>query len=283
MPLQPLSDPFIDNSSTKNKPPTLSLQPSGKLARRRQQQQKPVVKTNATHAISIPRAKRADGLQSDAPLAAKKGIWEGFPICDDMTEAGDASDYEHSAPVTPTRPRSKTQANGVSNLSSRPTPLVPFAIATPSPARPGQDVFTRGKQGNARRHRRTPSDGVFAMSSDEEANTSSSNSSGPPTPVNNGPLTPNVEALFRLVGAQRRSSFGTPSPVYGSGSASSSAASSLVGTPCSFNMVHPIGFQAKESHEKQFEREMAGLAPYFASSNFQNSPSPDELPPPLFV
>ncbi|KAJ3872851.1 hypothetical protein F5051DRAFT_420565 [Lentinula edodes] len=37
------------------------------------------------------------------------------------------------------------------------------------------------------------------------------------------------------------------------------------------------------SDESQQEREAAAVAAYFASSNFQNSPSPEELPPPSFV
>ena len=110
------------------------------------------------------------------------------------------------------------------------------------------------KRGN-KKHRRTPSEGVFHMSSDEDL------SSGPGESI----LNPNVQALFGLSSKMSPSAFSTPIraiPPFKRSSGSSSY----------FSL----------SNEKQSEREAAEKAAgYFASSMFQNSPSPEELPDPL--
>ncbi|TFK73554.1 hypothetical protein BDN72DRAFT_854774 [Pluteus cervinus] len=300
MPTHQLSDPFLDDISNVRQinplqsaslntsvPPTLSPRPSGKLARRRQQQQNPTNKNQNTsaHAIPVPtQFKRYSHPQMSRsepqishiqPAVAKTQtqikapVWDAFPICDDMTDAGDATDSERVPPVTPTRPRSKayTHANSAPPRSAPLHGFFPKSVSppSPSPADPPVALSQRRQQGD-RKHRRTPSDGVFTMSSDEEANSSSTS--------NNSGLTPNVEALFRMVRNQRRGSF-SATPPYHSGSSSSSASSSLVGTPTTVP-------RTREGREKQLEREAAAAA-YFASSSFQNSPSPDELPPPLFA
>ena len=98
------------------------------------------------------------------------------------------------------------------------------------------------------------------MSSDEDL------SSGPGGTI----LNPNVQALFGLVDTSKPSSKMSPSafstpirPIPPFKRDSASPSSSL-------------------SNEKQLEREAAEKAAgYFASSMFQNSPSPEELPDPL--
>jgi hypothetical protein len=99
-------------------------------------------------------------------------------------------------------------------------------------------------------HKRAPSDHIFAMSSDDEA------ASG-------------VEDLRALLNFVRSGPH--PSPT---------------STPPPQRVVNPdhVRSLSPASREKFFEleaqREVAG---YFASSSFQNSPSPDDLPDPLFA
>ena len=99
------------------------------------------------------------------------------------------------------------------------------------------------------------------MSSDEDL------SSGPGETI----LNPNVQALFGLVDTFKPSSKMSPS-------AFSTPIRAI--PPFKRDSTSPSYFSL--SHEKQLEREAAEKAAgYFASSMFQNSPSPEELPDPL--
>lgn len=173
-----------------------------------------------------------------------------FPICDDMTDAGDVSDHE---PVTPTRPKAQSKLN----TNPRTAPVTGFFPSLP-PA-PSSAPQYKSRQGG-RKHKRSPSEGVFNMSSDEDTSTA---------------WNPSVGALFQLArtpGAGKK----VPSHAYSSPFKTVAPVS-----PRSARDLAPAAAQAKE---RQFEKEAAEkVAGYFASSSFQNSPSPDELPDPLFL
>ena len=99
------------------------------------------------------------------------------------------------------------------------------------------------------------------MSSDEDL------SSGPGETI----LNPNVQALFGLVDTFKSSSKMSPS-VFSTPIRAIPKFKRDSGSPSYFSL----------SNEKHSEREVAEKAAgYFASSMFQNSPSPEELPDPL--
>jgi hypothetical protein len=217
-------DPFLDSDSDRPtapaiKPvrptPTLASHPSGILAKRRGHVQasptpapaKAVVLSGPSPswakpvAVPFPISKahspsrnisRSDPVQSHM---RQRSMFSGaFPICDDTTEYGD----DDTPPHTPVTNGNRNRTAFAFDDGPRTAPLskIPsrFPFRTPSPT-------------PTRRHRRTPSEGVFHMSSDEDS---------------------------------------------------------------SYDMTEMLTLFNK------------GKAPFFASSSFQNSPSPDELPPPSF-
>ncbi|OAX38261.1 hypothetical protein K503DRAFT_783006 [Rhizopogon vinicolor AM-OR11-026] len=230
-------DPFVvssdsdsDNRLRTIMPSTVKTPPpqSGKLAARRRRQQI-TTPTPATRAVDVPRSNvqsnrpnisRSAPSQSPAPLRAARRASAvcaaEFPICDDTTDVDDTS------PSTPTREKSAaTWQQLVSDQGPRTAPLnsttgFPFGghlnYHTPSPPR---------------RHYRSPSEGVFNMSFDEDM-TSTSDAS-----------------------EEQKKLFGLMPKKHGS-----------VGPSVTRAGKDKTGF--------------------FASSVFQNSPSPDELPPPPF-
>lgn len=212
-------------------PPKLAARPSGKLAKRRQSNITPLELPEPSKSIPVPKRNsssvplsRSEPYVSHMPRKTKsRKPLDAFPICDDMTDAGDLSEQEDiSPPVTPTPMRAKRYDDG-----PRTAPLTSSIIAFPPASPPSPLANKRG----GRRHKRSPSEGVFAMSSDEDRQ-ASDRSTGP-----NG--------LFGLNNRTR-------------------ATISI-------------------SREEELERQAAAFAAaYFASSTFQNSPSPDELPPPSF-
>ncbi|KDR80323.1 hypothetical protein GALMADRAFT_208439 [Galerina marginata CBS 339.88] len=256
-----LFDPFVDHS---NSPPPspLASKPSGKLARRRQQQ--PQFST-PSKAIPVPNSQRinpsnlsrSDPLPSRMrPVPRRSATYQDFPVCDDMTEVAD-NDYTLSPPPTPRRPTTNVSGPQTAPLSSRTPGAFPFIqmdLSTPPPS--------TTKRGN-RRHQRVPSEGVFNMSSDEDVST------GPGGLVFNANA--NVQAILGMNLNKRSSlpSFSTPRPAR----AASAPQRSRESSP-SYDSL---------SREKQLEREANEKAGYFASSMFQNSPSPEELPDPLFL
>ncbi|KAG6855385.1 hypothetical protein H0H87_003793 [Tephrocybe sp. NHM501043] len=151
---------------------------------------------------------------------------------------------DSEAPPTPTRSRNPRRPPNSTTQSPQPKPNPPNK--------------------RARNHKRAPSDSgmVFNMSSDEESSPlNSSNSNANPTD--------NIDILFRNLALARRG-MRTPPP-------------------------HPAA--REEMYEALARREVAAYGGssvpprqppahghgYFASSSFQNSPSPDDLPDPLFV
>jgi hypothetical protein len=118
------------------------------------------------------------------------------------------------------------------------------------------------------------------MSSDEDVSTASVGTGHYHSYNQSAPvLNENVAKLFGLyeasVKAKRMSS--PPAATY-SGSSSSSASSSYTSFGNSF--ATPA---SQAEREKRYEREAAEKLGYYASSMFQNSPSPDELPDPSLL
>jgi hypothetical protein len=266
-----LFDPFLDDASSHKIPPTLTSKPSGKLARRRQPQAgavPPSPSPASSKAIPVPpittrthahNLSRSDPAQSHMPTEQQRRrsstagtmAFDVFPICDDMTDAGDLSDHE--PPVTPTRPKVQNQFN----TSPRTAPATGFFPSLPSA--PLSAPQQKGRQGG-RKHKRSPSEGVFHMSSDEDT------SSG---------WNPSVSTFFQL---SKTPGAGKKVPLH---AYSSPFKTSQPVTPKFARDFTPAAAQARE---RQFEKEAAEkVAGYFASSSFQNSPSPDELPDPLFI
>jgi hypothetical protein len=239
------SDPFlVSDSEVSDAPfnmlpvrptPVISDRPSGNLARRRQ----PPSPTPApAKAVPVPGAgaaratrttlSRSDPVPSHMPVrpaprrSNTAAQWDAFPVCDETVA-------ERTPPVTPARPRT-WQQSAQHDDGPRTAPLsggvagFPFngygaAYGTPTPSH------------RTRHHVRTPSDGVFNMSFDEEDEVA--------------PASADLRALFNLLRTPGRGG--------------------------SFD----AGSFARESKEKEKAR-------LFASSMFQNSPSPEELPPPSF-
>ncbi|KJA15613.1 hypothetical protein HYPSUDRAFT_207756 [Hypholoma sublateritium FD-334 SS-4] len=219
-----ISSNLFDPFSAASPPPSPTLaKPSGRLARRRQMQQaeapalaRPIP---AAKPLSYPALSRSDPLPSHMRRA--------FPVCDDQRSE------PPSPPATPTRP-----AHTHTHAPPRTAPLTaraPFGF----PFAKG-DVSSPPRTTLKRHHRRVPSEGVFAMSSDEDV------SSGPGGVV-----------LSRTLFA--------PLPV---------TPRAAVGGARSVDTGVPL------TAEQRTAREKAG---YFASSMFQNSPSPEELPDPLLL
>ena len=173
------------------------------------------------------------------PISALPSTSQHFPICNDMNDIGDLR-----VPTTPP----PTRRDHDSDLQ---TAIIPFnTMGLPSSPSP---------PASKRKHRRTPSEDVFHMSSDEDL------SSGSDGTI----LNPNVQALFGLVNNNLKpsskmlpSAFSTPTRLTPPFEGDSASASPSYSSKC-------------EASEK--------AAGYFASSMFQNSPSPEELPdPPAF-
>ncbi|OJT07577.1 hypothetical protein TRAPUB_1600 [Trametes pubescens] len=248
-------------------PPKLTSQPSGKLARRRQvtaqMLDSPTPKLASRRKERPARAPRsgenAASLQpaflSNIRPPARRASTDmtmtrvtSFPICDDSSDFGDDSDI--TPPTTPIRevstvPAKVTWQQGFFGDAPRTAPLAPMSgfpfvgqtpCSTPTPAQ------------RRRNHRRVPSEGVFAMSTDEESPSSSTSD------------------LFDTLPAHRRTPVAIPrhrghvtDPFGGS-----SPAASLADRHTSSSA--PVA-----------------VAGYFAGSVFQNSPSPDDLPAPSFA
>lgn len=203
--------------------------PSGKLARRRQPATVLATPTPApSKPVSVPRAQsygRSHGRTHSAMMNLSRSApspspaVSAFPICDDNDNELEVV----SPPATPTRAHAKasTWQQQAFDDGPRTAPLsstfgFPFGgMATPSPASRRQ-----------RQHVRSPSEGVFNMSFDEDSSSSDNASE-------------ELKMLF--------------------------------------------GLMPKRASYQQYTRPAAQTkAQLYASSLFQNSPSPDELPPPAF-
>ncbi|KAG5642274.1 hypothetical protein DXG03_003327 [Asterophora parasitica] len=220
----PSSDPFLVS------------RPTGKPPRRRHP-------SSTTQPLSIPPAPApaptpTKPLSRSVPLPRHRPTKRTllppfeFPICDDLTDAGDLSD---AAPTTPTRTRTKRPANPKSLPQFTPTPT--------KHVRP------------QRNHRRAPSDSlmVFHMSSDESGPESSGPSSSRSTSDDEA-----LRTLLKNLAVQRKDIMKTPPP-----------------------QRQREREAALEQQALQQQGQQGQGQAYFASSLFQNSPSPDELPDPM--
>ena len=254
-------DPFLDNDSSLSSNPSSPTVPSQISVNCKQHTPSPslvhveaipvpVVTRRQTPNISRSNPLPSHIRQRPRPISALPSTFQHSPIYDDM------NDVAHlGAPTTP--PPTRRHDNGLQTapISSRTPGAFPFNTGLPS-----SPASLASKKGN-RKHRRTPSEGVFHMSSDEDP------SSGPGETF----LNPNVQALFGLVNTFKPSSKVSPS-------AFSTPIRAI--PPFKRNSASPTYLSL--SNEKLSEREDAEKAAgYFASSMFQNSPSPEELPDPL--
>ena len=255
-------DPFLDNDSSLSSNPSSPTVPSRTSVNRKQHTPTP----SLVHAEAIPvpvasrrqspNISRSDPLpshirQRPRPISALPSTFQHFPIYDDMNDV-----IHPSAPTTPP-PTRRHHDNGLHTapISSRTPGAFPFnTMGLPS------SPPSLARKGGNRKHRRTPSEGVFHMSSDEDLSSGSGGTI----------LNPDVQALFGLVNTFKPSSRTSPS---------------ALSTP--IRAIPPFNRDSTSpsyllSNEKQSECEAAEKAAgYFASSMFQNSPSPEELPDPL--
>lgn len=198
--------PFFDSFSPANAPtPALKLsKPSGKLAHRRQ-----------TSLFSDPTATRSKSMPVPTAVTNKKPFSHkrasappdfAFPICDDISELGDRTDVDDmSPPTTPTRSRRQhTYTYGFEDgpktapLSSSTGSIASFQFSQPVSLR-GSPANGK-KAGRARRHVRSPSEGVFHMSDEERDSLPSLSSSSGNSSLSSLNSTPSeeVRALFGL-------------------------------------------------------------------------------------
>jgi len=241
---------WIDNRLFRFNPPSPSP-PSRKSANHKQH-----TPSSLVHLEAIPvrrqtsNISRSDSLPSHIhrrlhSISALPSTFHQFPICDDMNDAADLG-----APTTPPSARRDHVNNPqTAPISSRTSGAFPFDLMGPSSPTPLP---------SKRKHRSTPSEDVFHMSSDEDL------SSGSDGTI----LNPNVQALFGLVNTFKPSSKMLPS-----------AFSTPVRAIPPFKRDSAPSYASLQSKSEAPEK----AAGYFASSMFQNSPSPEELPdPPIF-
>lgn len=226
--------------------------PSGKLARRRHNPSPKQPQPQPQHKpFSLPLP-----LPRQRPTKQRSNVIPDFPICDDMTEVGDLSDLP-SPPRTPTRPRNPISPSTYTRGASSPAFTPPAVLSA---------AGNRGP--SSRSHRRAPSEGgVFHMSSDEGSASEESLSTFS-RPVD-------TKAFLDSITKNRRSSAkprSSPPKSHRQGLSSSAPFTS------SFAMHTPV----RKEKERQLEAQ-AQQAGYFASSSFQNSPSPEDLPDPLLI
>ncbi|KAH8102983.1 hypothetical protein BXZ70DRAFT_764705 [Cristinia sonorae] len=185
--------PASNKQATFRAPLQLATRPTGRLARRRQAAV-PVTPT-PSKAVPVPRQKNNSESQTSSQLSrsAPQGsttpkrpnarrvstgpavpapVWDSFPICDDSDDV--------TPPCTPIRESTSVPFKKAGSTTwqqealfvddaPRTAPLssgftFPFnAAATPTPAQ---------RRRNGRHHQRVPSEGVFAMSADEDSSNS---------------------------------------------------------------------------------------------------------------
>ncbi|KZT24892.1 hypothetical protein NEOLEDRAFT_401511 [Neolentinus lepideus HHB14362 ss-1] len=243
--------------------PRLSERPSGRLARRRQppaRSDSPTPSKVKAKAVPVPRARtpkpdresstvqlsRSDPTLSkiiDRPVAKRSttasslstsasGLleWDSFPVCDDTDDTDDTT-----APSTPVR-EGVTWQQSVFAVDGGPR-TAPLSSAAGWPFGDQSNMpSTPPKRQRPRHHQRAPSEGVFHMSSDDEAST---------TPYTYQKAAKSMSALLKRQSLPNGSTGGKR------------------------------GLRVAEGEEEE-------KAPYFASSMFQNSPSPEDLPAPTF-
>ena len=249
----PSPSPSSRKSATKHKQPTSSS--SSSLIH--SSESIPAVPVAAPRHQTTTKIPRSDSLPSHIHrLPHPTSTFQRFPIrADDMNALTDLN--------TPRRDHDNNNNNNnpISSRKHRNSPSNTISL----PASPSKLPNNR-----RRTHRRTSSEGtVLHISSDEDLSSSGSGSDGTTN------LNPNVQALFGLVNNSTSKKTLPPStpirpiPPFKKGCST---------TPSS----------ASSSYNSSLQSKCGGVssnktAVYFASSMFQNSPSPEELPdPPVF-
>ncbi|KAN0131944.1 hypothetical protein V8E53_010224 [Lactarius tabidus] len=213
--------------------PTITSRPTGKLARRRQNVGGVPSTPTPSKALSVPRPpaqprswdSRSMNLSRSVPtlssMQSNGAIVDVFPICDDLTDAEDDDDvFAPSTPVRSMKGNTTWQQPTVYDDGPRTAPIATPRSGFPFNSKPVSTVTPERK----RQHVRSPSEGVFNLSMDEDSALSY------PSDTPGGPKTQGSLPTRRRM---------------------ASAAS-------------------------------AGKKDFWASSKFQNSPSPDVLPIPAF-
>ncbi|KAF9450602.1 hypothetical protein P691DRAFT_454067 [Macrolepiota fuliginosa MF-IS2] len=184
-----------------------------------------------TKSIPVPAAHRSNTQQISRSAPNASHSWDH--ICDDSNDEG-----SFTPPSTPLRSRPQSSGPRTAPLSANPPGAFPLFDSTPAKRR-------------FRNHKRSPSDHMFPMSSDDEAASGAED----------------LRALLDFVrSGSRPGSTSTPPPQH--------KANNL-------DYVRSLSPASREQFfELEAQKEVAG---YFASSSFQNSPSPDDLPAPTFA
>ncbi|KAI9509315.1 hypothetical protein F5148DRAFT_773530 [Russula earlei] len=210
--------------------PELSSRPTGKLARRRQNISDAPSTPTPSKAMTVPRPQgqlptrgsHSFNLSRSVPsLSSIKSGELTFPICDDLTD-----DEDVFAPSTPVHPKSGSvnwQHPSIFDDGPRTAPLTTPRSGFPFNAKPTLTPTQERK----RQHTRTPSEGVFSLSMDEE------------------------------------SSLSFPSDA-----------------PSEFKAQHDVPTRRRIASAASTP--LGSKRDFWASSKFQNSPSPDVLPVPAF-
>jgi len=223
----PPSTPTKVNSPVRPAP-TLSPHPTGKLARRRQITKDAPSTPTPSKVMSVPRRREVHPLNLSRSVPSLSSIQSSevtrdvFPICDDLT---DAEDDDVFAPSTPTHPKGGPVIwlqSSVYDDGPRTAPLTNRYTSFPFNSK-----STSTPLGHKHQHARSPSEGVFNLSMDED------------------------NASYSLSDASAELKSKTDSPPR---RRLASAATTPRGSKRDF----------------------------WASSKFQNSPSPDVLPVPAF-
>ncbi|KAI0701049.1 hypothetical protein BC835DRAFT_295078 [Cytidiella melzeri] len=201
-----LFDPFVVNSTSDNEstgsippaeskggdkpfsfraPPQLNSRPSGKLARRRQTGQtenspsKNLVPGRKGHkhpVTSVSQSGPSLAFTSPSPALPRRNsadvsavAWDDFPICDDTTLASTATTPIRDSASVPPKYSNITWQQSLIDDGPRTAPLsTALNFSFPAVAQ-----YSTPSSANRRRHRRVPSEGVFAMSMDEDSAESS--------------------------------------------------------------------------------------------------------------
>jgi hypothetical protein len=170
-------------------PPELAPRPTGKLAHRRQSSQVHGSPT-PTAALAVPRSRdsrQSPSLSKLTPTTGpvtpqRKGVarpapqlhlaeLDDFPICDDLATV--------SSPTTPMRestsyPSKRVGATWQQTLIDDAPKSAPLSATFGYPFAPAAAFATPSPANRRRRHHRVPSEGVFAMSTDEDSSSESS-------------------------------------------------------------------------------------------------------------
>jgi hypothetical protein len=198
--------------------PTLSPVPTGKLARRRQIIKDVPSTPTPSKVMSVPRRREAHPLNLSRSVPSLSSIQSSevtrdvFPICDDLTDAEDDDVFAPSTPIHPKGGPVIWHQSPVYDDGPRTAPLTNIFTSFPFNSKPTLE------------HVRSPSEGVFNLSMDED-NTSSDASAELKSKTDSPPRRRLASAATTPRGSKRD---------------------------------------------------------FWASSKFQNSPSPDVLPVPAF-